>query len=124
MPLPHPPTILLIGQDVALGYLLARFAEHSGYQSRVSAEMVAGPELAALGPALVIFQSLDLLARSQGNLAELARLETPILVCAAAAEEATARDLGADGCLLHPFTFGDFQAALATVAAPGVNPVP
>ncbi len=117
---PPLPTILLIGQDAALGYLLARFAEHSGYQCRVSAETVARRELLSLGPAVVIFQSLELLAHGQGGVAELAQLETPILVCASAAEEAQARDLGADACLLHPLTYSDFQTALVAVtAAPG-----
>jgi len=120
-----PPTILLIGQDNALGYLLARYAEHSGYQCQMSAAPGASRELGALRPAVVIFLSLERLAHDQSGLSAWAGFEAPILVCASASEEAQARDLGADYCLLHPLTYSDFQTALATVAAgPGraVNP--
>ena len=120
MTAPPQPTILLIGQDTALGYLLARFAEHSGYHCQVSSDPVPSREIAALQPAAVIFLSLDLLAHGQGWLAELARIEAPVLVCASAAEEAQAREMGADFCLLHPLTYSDFQTALVAVtAAPG-----
>jgi CheY-like chemotaxis protein len=110
------PTILLIGQDAALSYLLARFAEHSGYQCQARPDPLAGHEASTIQPAVVIFLSLEGLAHDPGGMAELARLEAPVLVCAAAAEEAQARELGADYCLIHPLTYTDFQTALAAVA--------
>lgn len=111
------PTILLIGKDATLGYLLARFAEHSGYQCQVSADDLSSGELVTLKPAVIIFLSTDLLASGQNFVTELTNLDAPILVCTSAVEEARARELGADYCLLHPLTYNDFQIALATVTA-------
>ena len=45
-------------------------------------------------------------------MAGLAGGEIPVVVCASIAEEARARELGADHCLLHPFTYDGFLAAL------------
>ena len=110
------PTILLIGRDANLGYLLARFAEHSGYQSKIRAELGSSREITSMKPAVIIFLSTELLARDQTLVAELSNLDAPILVCSSAVEEARARELGADYCLLHPLTYNEFQTALATVA--------
>ena len=109
------PTILLIGMDANLGYLLARFAEHSGYQSNIRGELGSSREITSMKPAVIIFLSTELLARDQTVIAELTNLEAPILVCSSAVEEARARELGADYCLLHPLTYNDFQTALSTV---------
>ena len=111
------PTILLIGKDATLSYLLARFAEHKKYQWKVSLDNVSGSEIAAMKPAVVIFLSTELLARDQTLVAELANFEAPIVVCSSPVEEARARELGADYCLLHPFTLSGFQAALTNVTA-------
>lgn len=117
MILQSQPTILLIGKDATLGYLLARFAEHSGYQCKVSAGDVSSREITALNPTVIIFLTTELLAGGQTFVAELANLDAPILVCTSAVEEARARELGADYCLLHPLTYNDFRTALATVTA-------
>jgi DNA-binding response OmpR family regulator len=117
MILQSQPIILLIGKDATLQYLLARFAEHSGYEWKVSAEDVSSREIAAIHPTVIIFLSAELLAKAQTCLTELANLDAPILVCSSAIEEAQARELGADYCLLHPLTYNDFQTALATVTA-------
>ena len=106
-------TILLIGNDAALSYLLRRFAQRSGYQWKVYKEKAASREIADLHPIAVIFQSMELLARNQAFVAELANLDVPILVCSSVLEEARARELGADYCLLHPLTYDNFQTALA-----------
>jgi DNA-binding response OmpR family regulator len=111
-------TILLVGNDASMSYLLGRFAEQSGYRLRVQGQDVAAGQLGALSPAVIILTSIDLLVRDQDLVAELAGLDTPILVCASIAEEARARGLGADGCLFHPLTLGDFQATLEAVTAP------
>jgi hypothetical protein len=110
-------TILVIGNDPTLHYLLGRFAEHSGYQLKVNREPISNPEVAALNPAAIIFLSTEQLARDQGLLAELASLDTPILVCSSVAEKARALELGADYCLLHPLTYDDFQTTLTNVIA-------
>ena len=117
MILQSQPIILLIGKDATLGYLLARFAEHSGYQCKVGADNISSREVTALNPAVIIFLTTELLARGQTFVAELANLDAPILVCTSPVEEARARELGADYCLLHPLTYNDFQTALATVTA-------
>jgi hypothetical protein len=68
----------------------------------------------------VIYLSLEVLAQDQVCVADLARLEAPVLVCSGRAEEAQAREMGADYCLFHPLTYGDFHIALlAVTAAPG-----
>jgi DNA-binding response OmpR family regulator len=117
MSLPTQPIILLIGQDPTLSYLLARFAEHSGYQWMVRAHNARSYEIAAINPAVIIFLSTELLARDQAFVTELADLDAPIVVCSSAVEEVEARELGADYCLLHPLTYSGFQAALANVTA-------
>jgi DNA-binding response OmpR family regulator len=117
MSLQTQPTILLIGRDRTLRYLLARFAEHSGYQWKVSADKVSTSEITASNPAVVIFLSIEFLDTDQSLVTELANLDAPILVCSSVLEEARARKLGADYCLLHPLTYDGFQAALAKVTA-------
>ncbi len=111
------PTILVMGNDATLCYLLGRFAERSGYQLSVNAENISSCNIATLNPIAIIFLSIELLAGNQTFLAELADLDAPILVCSSVAEEARAIELGADYCLLHPLTYGDFQTTLADIAA-------
>lgn len=111
----HTP-ILIIGNDTTLCYLLGRFAERSGYQLKVDAENIPSHDIAALDPAAIIFLSIELLAKKQTFLTELAGLDIPILVCSSVAEETRALELGADYCLLHPLTYDDFQITLANIA--------
>jgi DNA-binding response OmpR family regulator len=106
------PILLAIGNDAALSYLLGRFAERSGYQLMVNAENTSGREIAGIDPAVIVFLSMERFTSDHALLVELANLDMPILVCSAAIEEARARELGADYCLLHPLTYADFEAAL------------
>ncbi len=117
MPLDTSPTILLIGGDAALAYLLKRYAERGGYRFQVDPEGLSSREIAEINPVVVIFLSTELLARHQAFVKELTDLEAPILVCSSAVEEASARELGADYCLLHPLTYDDFQAVVANATA-------
>jgi len=117
LPSQKPSTILLIGSDTTLGYLLRRYAERGGYQFKVNAAGISSREIATINPVVVIFLSTELLARHQSFVSDLTSLDAPILVCSSAVEEARARDLGADYCLLHPLTYDDFQAALAHATA-------
>lgn len=105
-------TILVVGNEPSLQYLLGRFAEHGGYQLKTTAGNVSAEEITSADPAAIIFLSPELLEETQSLLQELAGLETPILVCSTAADEVKARELGADGCLLHPLTFDAFQTAV------------
>jgi CheY-like chemotaxis protein len=109
--------ILVIGRDTTLNYLLGRFAEHSGYPLKVESENVSSREIAALNPAIIIFLSTEQLVRCQKLLAELASLDTPIVVCSSLAEKARAVELGADYCILHPLRYDDFQTALTHATA-------
>lgn len=112
------PTILLVGRDGTLRYLLARFAEHSGYQWKISSDTPSSHEIAAMKPDVIIFLSTELLARDPVLVTELSSLDMPIIVCSSVLEEARAMELGADYCLLHPLTYHDFQAALETIKPP------
>ena len=118
---PTPSTLLVIGSDSMLAYLLTRFAEQSGCQliQRSYAPWVG--ELRQLKPAAIIFSSLEQLQASQTLVEELSAHETLVLVCAAVADEFRARELGADACLFHPLTYENFWAALQTVCPPKFN---
>src|SRR5687767_10072274 len=95
-------TILLVGDDTSLSYLLGRFAERSGYQLTHNLENLSVAGIFAVNPAVIIFLSTELLETTQPLVRELANLDTPILVCSSVVEESRARELGADYCLLHP----------------------
>jgi CheY-like chemotaxis protein len=112
------PAILLVGSDATLSYLFGRFAEQSGYQLTGNTETIRAEEIETIKPAVILFLSTDVLAKNQALVAELASHESPILVCSSATDEAQARELGADYCLLHPLTYNDFQTALEAVSTP------
>jgi len=109
-------TILLIGNDSSLSYLLGRFAERSGYMLTVSSDGLSIKEIELINPLAIIFTSVELLATRQTLVVELSSLDTPIIVCLSVTEEAKARELGADYCLLHPLTYDDFQTALSNAS--------
>jgi DNA-binding response OmpR family regulator len=117
MSLNEQTTILLIGNDTALNYLFGRFAERCGYQLVVSLEKASAKEVTAVSPVMIVFPSLETLESFQSLVGELANLDFPIMVCSSVADEVRARELGADYCLTHPFSFDDFQATLTTVNA-------
>ena len=112
---PLPTRLLVVGNDVRLIHLLRRYGEQSGCQLIVpvpaSEAMRAGPQQ----PTALVFLSLDDLQTAQTVVDDLAALETPVLVCASVAEEARARELGADACLLHPLTYEHFLAVLVAI---------
>lgn len=107
------PAIQLIGNDNDLSYLLGRFAEQSQHTVTLASEIASAQEIANTNPTAIIFLSMELLEEAQSFVAGLTRLEVPIIVCSSVTEEARARELGADSCLLHPITFHGFQDALA-----------
>src|ERR1051325_8564636 len=111
------PTVLLIGKDTALNYLFNRFAEQSGYQLTTNHENVSMEEIETVKPTAILCLSTDLRSKEQALITERASRELPILVCSSVAEEARARELGADYCLLHPLTYDDFQKTLDTISS-------
>jgi len=111
-------TILLMGSDASLGYLLGRFAEQGEYQLTIAPEKVSILDVTVANPAAIIFLSTDVLDKAQALVTELTSLEVPIIVCSSVTDQAKARELGADACLLHPITYEGFQDALALANAP------
>jgi len=111
-------TILLVGNDAALNYLLGRFIEQSECALAVVPVIASGQEIAEINPKAIIFLSTEHLEAAQTFMAELSSVETPIIVCSAIADEARAKELGADRCLFHPITYDGFQTAVGAASAP------
>jgi DNA-binding response OmpR family regulator len=110
-------TILLIGNDPTLRYLLGRFVDQSGSALAVVPLITSAQQITEINPKAIIFLSMELLEKTQTLVVELASLEVPIMVCSSVSEETRARELGADYCLLHPLTYEDFQTTLALASA-------
>ncbi len=109
-------TVLLFVNDESLSYLFSRFTERSAYQMIMARGETTLKDIKTLAPTLLLFSSTTLLEKVLTRIGELTSLETPIVVCTSSTEEARARDLGADYCLLHPLTYDDFQNMLARVS--------
>ena len=107
-----PPTILLLGNDMSLAYLIGRYAERSGFGMQTMQTVPPAAEICALQPAAVLFPSIENLEASQTLIAELENCDIALLVCSSAADEARAHEMGADYCLVHPLTYENFQATL------------
>jgi CheY-like chemotaxis protein len=111
-------TILLVGNDAKLRYLIGRFVEESKCTLAVVSVIPSVEEITELNPKAIIFLSTEHLEAEQTRLPELTSIEASIIVCSAAADEARARELGADRCLLHPITYDGFQNALELAGTP------
>jgi DNA-binding response OmpR family regulator len=116
-----PSKILMIGNDTPLTYLVARYADRSGYAIATLQTVPSAEEVCKQQPVALLFPSIERLDAAQSLIAELSQCDIPILVCSSVADEARARELGADGCLLHPLTYNAFLAALAATKAPGAK---
>ena len=112
-----PSKILMIGNDTAMTYLVGRYAERGGYAIATLQTVPPAEEVCKQQPVALLFPSIEGLDAAQSLLSELSRCDIPILVCSSIADEARARELGADGCLLHPLTYDAFLAALAATKA-------
>ena len=110
-------TILLVGTDETLNYLLGRFVEQAGDKLIVSPGIPSAQEIAGVNPKAIIFLSMQHLEFAEALMAELAAIEIPIIVCSAVTDQARAGELGADRCLIHPITYGSFQLALEVPSA-------
>lgn len=116
---PSPQScILMLGNDSALAYLIGRYAAQSGYRVTVMQGVLQAEDVCALKPAAILFTSVESLESAQSLVTGLANCDIPVLVCSSIADEARARELGADHCLLHPLTYDSFIAALAAAKAP------
>ena len=106
----------MVGYDPTLAYLIGRYAEQSGYNVASTQIIPRVAEVCALRPAAILFPSIESLEAAQSLIAGLVNCDIPVLVCSSIADEARARELGADYCLLHPLTYDSFFAALAARA--------
>jgi CheY-like chemotaxis protein len=117
---PSPQSrILMLGNDPALAYLIGRYAQQSGYAIITLQVPPQAAEVCAYKPAAILFTSVESLEAAQVLVAGLANCDIPVLVCSSVADEARARELGADHCLLHPLTYDGFQGALAATSEAG-----
>lgn len=104
--------ILMIGNDPALAYLIGRYAKQGGY-GIATVPMAPSPvEARALQPVAILFQSVESMEVSISLIREMTDCDVPVLVCSSVTDEARARELGADHCLLHPLTYENVLAAL------------
>ncbi|GIV73489.1 hypothetical protein [Caldilinea sp.] len=118
MTLPLSITVVLVGRDERLSYLLRRYIEQSGCHMAAFVEPPALEDVARLQPAALIFSSIEHLREAQRLVESLSCHDIPVLVCGSPADEVCARELGADACLLHPLVFDEFHAALALLFPP------
>jgi DNA-binding response OmpR family regulator len=107
------PLILTISREPSLNYLISRYAEKSGYRVANVPALPPAAEMRSLKPAVIIFASIESLRTAQSLVSELANDDIFILVCSSKEDERRARELGADFCLVHPFTFDHFTAAVS-----------
>lgn len=103
----------MLGNDPALAYLIGRYAQQSGYAVTTLPGVVQEEAVCALEPAAILFTSIESLEAAQKLVSGLANCDIPVLVCSSVADEARARELGADHCLLHPLTYDGFDKVLA-----------
>jgi len=117
---PSPQSrILMLGNDSALAYLIGRYAQQSGCVITTMQGVLQAEDICALKPAAILFTSVESLENEQSLVASLANCDIPVLVCSSVADEARARELGADHCLLHPLTYDGFHNVLAATGIPG-----
>ncbi len=106
------PVIFLIGRDSALAYLIERYAERSGCEIRTHPTMPAPSASSEAKPAALLFSSIEDLEAALAQPAPAPSAEIPWLVCSSINDQARARELGVDHCLVHPLTYDGFLAAL------------
>ncbi|MBA3074624.1 MAG: hypothetical protein FP831_13565 [Anaerolineae bacterium] len=108
-------SVILVGNDERLVYLLKRYFEASPYQLVPWLTIPSLNEITRIRPIVIIFSTIELLEIAQTLLNYTSLHDVPVLVCTAVAGEAHARELGADACLLHPLTYANFRAVLTSV---------
>ncbi|MBI9050628.1 MAG: hypothetical protein JEZ00_14500 [Anaerolineaceae bacterium] len=107
------PKIVIIGSDERMTYLLKRYTEQSQCSLLMHATIPAVADILAIHPAAVIFLSMEILQTINHNIDALLAKEIFVIACVSAAEEALARESGADACLVHPFTYEEFWATVS-----------
>ena len=108
----NKPSILLIGNDPSLEYLLERYAHRSGYCLQSIRSISPDVDIFQTQPQSIWFSSLDVLEAFQSQKSMILSCNVPIVVCSSIADDARAMDLGADYLLLHPLTYDCFISTL------------
>jgi len=106
------PSILLIGDDPALEYLLGRYAHRGGYRLQSIRDIAPDVDIRQMQPQSIWFSSLDVLEAFQPQRNTILACDVPIVVCSSIADNARAMDLGADYLLLHPLTYDCFLSTI------------
>lgn len=106
------PSILLIGNDPSLEYLLDRYAYRSGYLLKSVSPNEPNVDILQMQPQSVWFSSLDILEAFQSKKDIILSCNAPIVVCSSIADDERAMDLGADYLFLHPLTYDCFLSTL------------
>lgn len=110
---PSPQSkIMMLGNDPSLAYLIGRYAHQIGYAITSMQVIPMAADVCAQKPAAILFTSVESLEAAQLLISGLSNCDIPVLVCSSIADEARARELGADQCLLHPLTYEGFHEAL------------
>jgi DNA-binding response OmpR family regulator len=115
MPSPEQPTIMIIGNDTTINYLIGRYAQQSNYHMVMMPAIPQGLEIRTQLPAVILFTSIERLLAAQQLVEELVNDDIPLIVCCSRVDETQARELGADYCLLHPLTYEQFLATLKMI---------
>ncbi len=107
------PSILLIGNDPPLEYLLERYASRGGYRLQSIHSLSSDIDISKMQPESIWFSSLEALEACQPQRNAISACNVPVVVCSSIPDDTRAMDLGADYLLLHPLTYDSFLSALS-----------
>ncbi len=114
-PSPAGPTIILVGPDEELAYLMYRYAMESPDGITVQHAGSDIERTRASEAAVIWFESVTKLDEARPRERGIVGEDTPIIVSGSAADDRLATELGADHCARHPLTYSSFRAALRSV---------
>ncbi len=105
--------VLTIGQDQNLLYLLQRYARQCDCILYHEQRSISSNEIINLSPSAIIFLTIDELERAGKLVDSLTSEPILIIVCISPFDAVRANELGADICLVHPFTLAQFELAIS-----------
>jgi len=108
-------SIVVVGDDSALNYLLGRYVELMGYPISFEKSSSSAEAIRQSKPVAIIFPSVEILAGTQTLVTELTNYDIPIIVCSSVLDQTKTHELGADYCFLHPLVFEHFDAIIKTI---------
>lgn len=111
------PLLVLFGGNSSFQYLIQRYADRVGYLLTAAPTAASAESLCQLKPEAVLFPSITDLEAAQSLTVGLVNCDIPIIVCSSTADQARARTLGADYCLLHPLVYDNFSSVLGAIHA-------